>query len=280
MKWSIVFAFLAALALAACNSQPSKITAVPPGGRRIVSLMPSLTEDLFALGAGRQVVGVSQFSGDIPGAGKLPAVGNFASIDTERIIGLHPDVVIGIPAQQRLTADLSRSGIPVMLFNDDSFGDIYRVMRQLGSLTGHSDTAELLVARLQAQTRALVRRAHFRKKPRVLVVINASPIIVAGKGSYISELIELAGAHNAVRAAQAYPQYNAEALIALQPDAIVTDQTTGLSDLLEREPWRSLRAVQQHHIFTVDPQAILERPGPRYNEGLSWLTERLRPLAR
>ncbi|MEO6912574.1 MAG: helical backbone metal receptor [Candidatus Baltobacteraceae bacterium] len=279
MKWFTASAFAAALALAACNSHPTHMKAVPPAQRRVVSLIPSLTEDLFAIGAGGQVVGVSQFSQDIRGAANLPVIGSFASIDTERIIGLHPDVVVGIPAQQVMTSDLRRAGISVALYGDDSFGDIDGVIRRLGRLTGHSQSANQLIAKLEARTRELVRGAHFQKKPSVLVVVNASPIIVAGKGSYIGELIELAGARNAVSIAQAYPQYSAEALVRLQPDVIVTDRTTGLAALLEREPWRSLRAVRQHRIFTVDPQAILERPGPRYNEGLSWLIERLRPLA-
>ncbi|MDQ2681871.1 MAG: ABC transporter substrate-binding protein, partial [Candidatus Eremiobacteraeota bacterium] len=212
-------------------------------------------------------------------AAKLPMIGSFSSVDTERVIGLHPDLVVGIPAQARLTADLSRAGIKVKLYSDDSFGDIDRVIGQLGSATGHSASAAALIEKLKARTRELVRTAHFRRRPRVLVVVNASPIIVAGKGSYMGTLVELAGARNAVQITQAYPQYSAEALIQLQPDAIVTDPTTGLSGLLDRQPWHSLRAVREHHIYTVDPQAILERPGPRYNEGLSWLIEHLRPLA-
>ncbi|HEV7178443.1 MAG TPA: hypothetical protein VGN11_01125, partial [Candidatus Baltobacteraceae bacterium] len=71
-----------------------------------------------------------------------------------------------------------------------------------------------------------------------------------------------------------------EALLRAQPDVIVTDPSTGLRNVLQNEPWRSLRAVQQHHVYMISPADVLERPGPRYNEGLAWLIERLAPLAR
>jgi iron complex transport system substrate-binding protein len=102
-----------------------------------------------------------------------------------------------------------------------------------------------------------------------------------GPQSYISTLIGLAGGRNAVQnLPQAYAQYNPEALIALQPDAIVATGDAHIEALLGREPWRSLNAVRQHHVFILHDSEILTRPGPRYNEGLEWLIERLRPIAK
>ncbi|MBV9271368.1 MAG: ABC transporter substrate-binding protein, partial [Candidatus Eremiobacteraeota bacterium] len=90
-----------------------------------------------------------------------------------------------------------------------------------------------------------------------------------------------AGARNAVtRLPGAYGQYSGEALLALQPDAILTDDTTGVMQVLGREPWRSLTAVQRGHIIVLHDPSILERPGPRYNEGLKWLIERLQPISK
>ena len=98
----------------------------PPEPRRIVSLVPSMTEDLFAVGAGDRVVGVSSYTDYPPAAKKLPVVATFASIATERIVALHADLAIGIDAQDRLAGDLRRANIPVVLLHDDRYDDIFR----------------------------------------------------------------------------------------------------------------------------------------------------------
>jgi iron complex transport system substrate-binding protein len=132
-----------------------------------------------------------------------------------------------------------------------------------------------------ARTNALRASEHFKRRPSVFFVEQAVPIWTTGPQSYISTLIELAGGRNAVKSLpQAYAQYNPEALIALQPDAIVATDDAHLEMLLDREPWRSLKAVRQRHVFILHDAGILARPGPRYNEGLAWLIERLRPIAK
>jgi iron complex transport system substrate-binding protein len=264
---------LAVLLLAATPS-------AAPQNARVVSLVPSLTEDLFAIGAGAQVVGVSVYS-DIAGAQRLPVVADFSSVDTEKVVALRPDAVLGIPAQARLVEPLKRAGIRVVLLPDDSYEEIFTNLLVAGSVSGHQREAKALVARLAEQTkqiRALTR--DFKRTPSVFVVLGSGPIWTVGPRSYIATLIALAGGRNAADDLDvAYGQYSAEALLRAQPDAIVTDPSVHLDAILDREPWRSLRAVTLHHVFTVDPAAILERPGPRYNEGLRWLVARLTPLA-
>lgn len=269
-------------ALAGCgysmrNSTGTGIAA----NRRIVSLIPSLTEDLFALGAREQVIAVDKFSVGLKGAQHLPAVGDFASIDSERIISLHPDVIVGIPAQSRLLEPLRRAGISVVLFRDDSFEDLFANLDGLGVLSGHLDAARKLEASLKLRTMQLHRSIHYKRTPSVFMVLDTNPIYTAGKNSYIASLIRLAGGKNAAdNLNTAFAPYSAEALLRAQPDVIVTDPSTGLRNVLQNQPWRSLRAVQRHHVYIVSPADVLERPGPRYNEGLAWLIERLQPLAR
>jgi ABC-type Fe3+-hydroxamate transport system substrate-binding protein len=242
--------------------------------------VPSLVEDLFAIGAGPQVVGVSVYS-DIPAAKSLPVVADFSSIDSEKIVALRPDAVLGIPAQARLLEPLQHAGFHVVLLPDDGYGDIFTDLLAAGAISGHRREAGLLVARLSKETddiRAPTR--DFKRSPSVFVVLGSGPIWTVGPKSYIATLIALAGGRDAAAdLGVAYGQYSAEALLRAQPDAIVTDPSVHIDALLGREPWRSLRAVQLHHVFTVDPAAILERPGPRYNEGLRWLVDRLTPLA-
>lgn len=250
---------------------------------RIVSLMPSLTEDLFALGAGHDVVAVSQADDYPPVVQHLPRVASFSAVNNEAIVQLHPDLVLGIPAQERLTGSLRASGVHTEFLRDDTFADIFFDIEQVGRLTGRSAAAGTLVRALHAQTRRLAQSTHFLKPPRVLVVVNATPTIVAGTTSYISRLIEYAGGINAAPAtAQAYPTLSAEAVLGSQPDLIITDTQTQLEAVRAREPWRSLRAAGAGRIIVMNNAVAntIERPGPRYNTGISWLIARLRNAAK
>lgn len=269
--------FIAASLLAGCAaSGAGRARAAAGPARRIVVLMPSFAEDLCAIGQARAIVGASAYAAQ-PGCAESAAqVGNFASIDAEKIVALHPDVVVAIPAQRTLTVPLRRAGIRVVFLRDDSLADIFTDIRALGKLTGRTTAADREIARLKSRTAQLRIAAHFKRPPSVFVVLQAQPIWTVGPQSYIAELLELAGARDAASALpRAYAQYSAEALLRLQPDAIVAGGDTHLESLLSREPWRSLRAVRERHVYLLDDPGILERPGPRYNEGLSWLIEHL-----
>jgi len=271
--------FAAAALLSACAQSPKSGAATVSHAKRIVTLMPSFAEDLCALGAGSQLVGVSEYSESATCARGKPRVANFAAVDVERIIALRPDAVVAIPAQRVLTAPLRRTGIATAYMPDDSYGDIFTDIRQLGAISGRPRQAANVIAALQQRTQDLRRSEHFAYRPRVFVLLQAQPIWTVGPQSYISTLLQLAGARNAVVALpRPYAQYSAEALLRLQPDAIVAGGDTGLGGLLDREPWRSLRAVREKRVFILADPDVLERPGPNYNEGLSWLIEHLRPL--
>jgi ABC-type Fe3+-hydroxamate transport system substrate-binding protein len=255
---------------------------VPPSQRRIVALVPTMTEDLFAIGAGAQVVGVSAFT-DVPvSARHLPHVADFSSIDAEKIVALHPDLVVGIASQESLVQSLRRANLRVLLMNDDSLDDIFSILRTLGDESGHRKQADAVVAQLRRRTSSLHSQANrFTKHPRVFVALGSGPIWTVGDGSYIAQLLKLAGARNAASGlSMAYGEYSAEALLRAQPDAIVTGNDTHLPSVLDREPWRSLRAVREHHVYVIANDDLLYRPGPRYNEGLHWLIERLAPQAK
>jgi iron complex transport system substrate-binding protein len=267
-----------ALALALGLSAAPAVASAPPRApaARIVSLIPSLTEDLFAIGAGAQVVGVSQFT-DYPAAAvKVPQVASFASIDAEKILGLHPDIVVAIPAQSPLLGDVRRLGLKVVLLPDDSYDDIFRDLAELGRLSGHAGEAAALSAKLRARTAALVRGVPHGSRPRTFVVLGVSPIFTAGNGSFIAHLLELAGARNAASdLPTAYGRYGAEALLAAQPDVLIADKASDLPAVLDRAPWNALRAVREKRYYVLDDPDILERPGPRYVDGLAWLIARV-----
>lgn len=278
-------ALLAILALAACAGGATSSrtgVAVKHPVHRIVALVPSITEDLFAVGAGDQVVGVSSYTDFPPPAKRLPVVATFASIATERIVALHADLALGIDAQDRLAGDVRRAGIPVVLLHDDAYDDIFRNLVAIGTLTDRGAAAHALVDRLRARTRALVRSVKPRaRKPAVFVVLGTAPVFTVGKGSYIATLIEMAGGRNASADVGApYARYSAEALVARQPDVLVVDPSVRLSDVIGAPPWNALRAVKEHRVYTLPDPAILERPGPRYNDGLAWLIHVVAQVAR
>ena len=204
-----------------------------------------------------------------------------SSVDAEAILRLRPSLVVGIPSQSRLIEPLRRAHVTVVLLPDDTYAQIFTNLRALGALTGRRHEAASTIARLRRETAALQRRTHrFVRRPSVFVVLGSVPIWTAGAPSYISELIALAGGKNAAADLRAaYGEYSGEALLRDQPDLLVADPATRVDAVLDREPWRSLRAVRFRRVYTVPPD-IIERPGPTYNEGIAWLIERLAPIAR
>jgi iron complex transport system substrate-binding protein len=269
--------FAALLALAA-------LVGAAPARTRIVVLVPSLAEDAVAIGAGAQVVGVSRYTNDVPGVAGAAIVADFQSVDTEKIVALAPDAVIGIPSQARLTAQLAHAGIRVILMPDDSYDDIFTDIRRIGEVTGHAPAANRLILRLQRETQALHASVMRRKyHPSVFITLGTGPIWTAGAPSYLSRLIELAGGRNAADDLSVpWGAYSEEALLHAQPDAIVSGYETNLRDVENREPWRSLHAVREGHVCVITDQRIanaLFRPGPRYIEGLRWLIARLSSLS-
>jgi len=275
--------FFRSVVLVAALFGPIVVAALPlaadsAASPRIVSLVPSLTEDLFAIGAGKQVVGVSQYTDYPASAATLPQVSSYSSVDAEKIVKLHPDVVVGITSQASLVADLRRVGLHIVLMNNDGFEDIFGDLTALGRLSGHERAAAALNARLRARTAQLVRGVPHDATPRCFVVVGVAPIFTVGDRSYIAQLLHLAGARNAATGLnQAYGRYSPEALVALQPDVIIADKASKIDSVLDRTPWNALRAVKNKRVYVLDDDDLLERPGPRYNEGLAWLIARLHP---
>ena len=273
--------FLFFAVLVACAA-PAQHPNVAPAERRFVVLVPSLAEDLFAIGAGSRVVGVSQFTDVAPPS--IPRVADFQSVATERIVALHPDVVVALPSQDRMLQPLRHAGMNVELIPDDTYDDIFTDIRTLGDLSGRNAEAQDEIAKLKSQTAQLQLLAQtFHRRPSVFFALGTGPIWTAGPESYIGHLIELAGGTDAAQISQPWGQYSEEALVRAQPDAIFSANEVHLRAVLSSEPWRSLHAVREGHVFTITDSTIvnaLYRPGPRYNEGLRWLIERLTPLAR
>ena len=244
--------------------------------QRIVSLAPSITETLFAIGAGEQIVGVTEYCNYPEQAKAKRKVGGITNPSVETIISLKPDlIVVSMEGNMRSDFDkLTSFGVPVFVTNPRDLNGIYKSIEQLGVLCGKQSIASTVVRAMKAKADSIGRLVQKLKRRSVLFFVSSQPIIVVGKNTFLSQLIELAGGSNtAVRAASTYPTYSREAVLKDNPDVLIfmSDVLVTPDDLPTLYPeWRTLKAWQQKNIYRIDPD-IVSRPGPRAVNGLEAL---------
>jgi iron complex transport system substrate-binding protein len=270
---------LAAIALAAvsaCTGRPRP--ADPAEAVRVVSLAPSTTEALFAIGAGARVVGRSAYCDYPPEAMKLPAMGGVEP-DMEAILELQPDLVVGLSgaSSARAAEKLGAHGIATWFPVTDSLAEIDAMLVGMGARTGHASEARHLVADLDAHVRAVHDAVASQPHPRVLFVVGVAPIVVAGPGSFADELLRLAGATNAVVEGSPWHAIGLESVAELDPDVVLDAGSGGPARITTETPgWRSLRAVRDGHALGLSDDRVL-RAGPRVGDGLAVLARLLHP---
>ncbi|MCA9596719.1 MAG: ABC transporter substrate-binding protein [Myxococcales bacterium] len=271
-------AISATLAIACERSQRSSDTRTP---RRVVSLSPGTTESVFAIGAGSRLVGRSKFC-DFPAeAAKLPSVGGFVDPSFEAILGLAPDLVIGVqgPGGRELADRLSQRGIATYFPGTDSFAEITAMLHGLGERLDSSAGAKRVTDDITAQRKAVAKALEGRPRPRALMVFGLRPIVVAGRGGFPNEMLTLAGADNVVTS-ERYPTLGVERVLALDPDVVI--DTTGVAGHKTEQlhadlpGWKELRAIKEHHLVVIDDERVM-RPGPRVGQGLVVLAKALHP---
>jgi len=260
---------------------------------RIISLAPSPTEILFALGLGEKVVGVTRYC-DYPESAKaITKVGGFFDPNYERIVALQPDLLILLTSHRDAKRELGKMGIRTLTVPHKRIGDIHEAIRLIGAACGAKTRAAGLVEDLTGRTQAVHRAVEGRHRPRVLICIGRDTesgqlagMYMAGRNGFYDELIELAGAVNAYENETiAYPQLAAEGVIQLDPEVIIDL----LSDIRPRgksaeeivRQWHQLRlvtAVRTGRVHAVVGSHTLN-PGPRYVQFLEQLTRLLHPEA-
>ncbi len=238
----------------------SVVVAAAAVALRVVSLAPSLTEDLFAIGAGGAVVGVDAFSDRPAAARRIVHVGAMRTINSEAIAGLDPDLVVGIPYQEPTLRDLARVGVRTAILPSDTLAQDLDAIAALGRFTGHAPAATRVVATIRRRLAAASRATAHLSPLRVFAVIGVAPIYTAGHGSYIDDLFAIAHVRNvAGTVAAAFPALSAETLVAADPDVLVVPSGTVIP---ATPPWSQLRAVRERQIVTIAEDDLL-RPGPR-----------------
>ncbi len=247
--------------------------AVP--AQRIVSLAPSITESLFAIGAGDQVCAVTDFCTYPDAARRKPHVGGMTTPNIEAVVALHPDLVImSMEGNTRQAFDrLTELGIPVFVSNPRTLEGILHSLEVLGRVTGKDTDASRFVQRLRSRQDSVAAYVAGRRV-RALMVISLEPLIAAGANTFINDLITKAGGINVAATAPGnYPALSREAVLESNPDAVVvtSDLAESAAALLARFPeWSGLNAFRNGHVHRIDPD-IVSRPGPRAFDALDSL---------
>ncbi|MBN2450350.1 MAG: ABC transporter substrate-binding protein [Lentisphaeria bacterium] len=268
---------------------------VPPGPvwsrpARIVSLAPSITEVLFAVGLGDAVAGVTRYCDHPAEARTRPQVGGYFDPNYEAIVALDPDLVILLLEHQAPRQVLAGQGIEVLAVNHGTIEGILDSIRSIGEAGGAGDRADALLRQIRSRVEAVAARTRDLPRVRVLLVVGRDvtvpaieEVYIAGNAGWYSELIELAGGTNAYRGSVASPKVSAEGILTMDPEVIVevlgdvTDPS--LDGGKAAAGWQALprvRAVQQGrvHLFR-DEFAVI--PGPRFVLVLEKLARVLHP---
>lgn len=248
---------------------------------RLISIGPSITAFLFALGAGPRVVGVDDFSDEPAEAATREHVGGI-KVNFEKVVALKPDLVLSVKFSDGTIEKLQSASLNVLVVDPQTVSDVAKTATLLGKAVGAD--GEALGRSIQQRVDAVkTKAATATTRPRVYHEIDASDpakIFTVGPGSYINDLIDIAGGTNvAARAPSAYPQLSAEEILRSDPEIIVLAADAYASkpaDVISRQGWSIIAAVKNNRIFTIDPN-LINRPGPRVGEAAETYAKLVHP---
>jgi iron complex transport system substrate-binding protein len=256
-----------------------KVT-VPDHPHRVVCLLPSVTDTVFALGSGDDVVAVSDYTTYPPAALKKPSIGSLVKPSIETILSFHPDLVLGteIPGSAETATQLEAVGIPVYLVDPRGLDGILHSVASIGEALNRAEQAAALNASLTKRIEAVRARTAGKPAPRVLVPVWYDPVVTIGKHAFITEIIEAAGAKSVTDdLIPDWPQISLEAVIARAPDALllIRGGKIDVSVLRNRPGWSTLPAIQTGKIYYVD--GGIQDPSPVAIDALEELAKEFHP---
>ncbi len=246
--------------------------------RRVVSMNPSLTRILVALGARDALVGVDEFSARAePRVAALPRVGGLYSPSLEAVVALQPDLVALVPSleQREFRAQLEALDVPVLVLDPVRFEDVLHTITVLGARVGRVDAARARVEAIRSMRDAVRRATRRRRHPRTVLVLQREPLFVVGAGNFLDEMIAMAGGRNlGAELDESWPRSSIEWLVAAAPEVILDsdDDVQPAAEYWER--WPSLPAVRDGRVIALDPGAVT-LPGPELDRALALLARSL-----
>lgn len=265
------------------GEQAAETSPAPPesGGKstpaRIISMAPSITEIVFGLGLGDNVVGVTDFCDYPPEALKKRRIGGVVNPSMETIVALDPDLVLALPSatHESLFRSLRLLGIRVVTLPNDTLDQLFGAIRRIGETTGREAEAEFMTGELRAAIEGVREKVGDAPRRKVMFVVGSEPLFVAGGGTFINEIIEVAGGENIARNSMSkYPQIGIEEIVSRAPDVILY---TSLNFELTREQekaakklwsaYPSIPAVKNGEIHGLVADHVT-LPGPRLAIGV------------
>jgi iron complex transport system substrate-binding protein len=275
------FRMVAAIGLLVLGLQQACMAEV----QRIISLAPSVTETVFALGLGDRLVGVSVYCDYPPAAQQIDRVGTFLTPNVEVIVAKRPDVIIAVPSPGNQTSvqALRRLGLKVVLVDPNSVAEIKESLVTIGRALDHEAAAHALVARIDARIDAVQARLGDAPARKVLMVVGQTPLIAVGTGTFQDELIRMAhGTNLAASAGGTWPRLSIEFAIAAAPEVII-DTSMGNEEQVGAAPamdfWKgfpTIPAVRDRHVYGYKAYQVL-RPGPRIGEAFEDIARFIHP---
>jgi ABC-type Fe3+-hydroxamate transport system substrate-binding protein len=253
---------------------------VPDHPHRVICLIPSVVDIIYSMGAGADVVAISDFTKYPKEALQKPSIGLPLSPSMEAIVAQHPDLVLGSGDLNVLESagSLQRLGIPVFMVDPHGVDGIYASILSIGKVLNREADAAALVARLRARVEVVKARVAGKPKLRVLMAIWYDPVMTIGKKAFIGELIEAAGGRSVTDdIAQEWPEMSLESIVSRQPDALLFIKGSKLTaeDLKIRPGWEHVTAVQQGRVYYVDDR--IQYPSPVAFDALEDLAKQFHP---
>lgn len=248
---------------------------------RIVSLSPSVTEMLFAIGAGDLLVGATDYCDYPPEAKQIERVGGLGRPNLEKLLALSPDLVVATDFDRGGYAQtLRQSGIQVLDVKIRSLDEMFERLRQLGDAVGKQPQADKLVASMQAELKSIADQFGDSPRPRVFIEIWDDPLTTVGQASFLDDLVARAGGLNvAHEVSLPHPRISAEKVIEWNPEVIVVAHmnrgTISAEQMAERIGWADIAAVKNGRVVCDIPTDLILRPGPRLIDGVKALAQRL-----
>lgn len=276
--------FLSFIILMACfTGKLSADQAVAEKLPRYISLAPSTTEIMFALGLNNEIVAVSSYCNYPEEVKNKENVGDFSSPNLEKIVSLKPDYVFCTGLEQaQIVTELKRRNIKVYVGDPRDTAELLASIRDIGQITGKDIAAEALIKKMEREIEEIsvkVRLIPKDKRKKVFLEIWHDPLTTAGRGSFIDDLLSLAGGINiAFDTRRPYSIFSPEEVIKRNPDCIILtymDSQKPVTLLQGRFGWKNIRAVQNNQVYNDISSDILLRPGPRVTRGIKELYEHL-----
>ena len=255
-----------------------RLVAINGTPQRIISLAPSNTEILFALGLGDKVVGVTDWCDYPPEALNKTKVGGYENPDIEKIVALNPDLVLiahGTPMD--VINNLVGLGLTVFGIKTTDLDDLLNDIRRIGEITDKEMEAQALTSDMESRIQAVTNAtSELEQRPRVFYIVWHDPLWTAGSGTFIHELIEKAGGVNICQNISGYKTISIEDVLARDPEIIITSEWSYDWARNETGPLASTNASREGRIYTCDDD-LVQRPGPRLVEGLEWFAYFIHP---